>query len=423
MTSAAGLPVERTLESRLARLPGPLVMTAIVLLASNLRPAVNALGAVMPELRAETAMSGGLAGFLLALPTLAFAVLGVGAPALARRIGSHSSVLVAVLALIAGQLLRIIPGTGWLFAGSVVALAGIAVGNVLLPGLVRLHYPRDVSKVTAIYTVMLTAGSALGSALSLPLAHAAGGGWQLGLGMWAALAVPALVPWLVMAVRMSGAGRTASRHGTLGPWSLRRSRLAWAMAGYFGLQSLQAYVIFGWLPQILVDEGMSSEAGGFQVFIVAAVGIPIAAVVPALTKRFPRPWALVVGMNVIYLIGYLGLMLSPVSPAWLWSVLLGIGGGAFPLALTLIALRARTPDGVVALSAFTQSAGYLMATTGPLLFGLGHDATGGWTWPLIGLCVIAVVHLLCGLAAARPRYLEDTLVAPAGTGAAADRAG
>jgi CP family cyanate transporter-like MFS transporter len=186
------------------------------------------------------------------------------------------------------------------------------------------------------------------------------------------------------------------------------------MALYFGLQALQAYVMFGWLPTILADAGVPDTAAALQVAIIAAVGVPISAVTPTLVGRYPAPRLLIIVLTACYLAGYLGVLWAPTTLTWLWSVLIGIGGGAFPVALTLIAMRARTPAGTITLSAFAQSAGYLVASIGPVLIGALHDWTGGWRVPLICLCGVLALHLLAGLAAAWPRYVEDEL--PATTG-------
>lgn len=387
-----------------------LILVSVFALALNLRPAVNALGVVMPELRTSEGLSGGTAGLLLALPTFSFAILGIGAPALAARIGTHRTVLVALVLLTVGQLVRsLVPGLPVLFAGSVLTLAGIAIGNVLLPGLVRLHFPGRVTAVTAGYTTLLLGGGAIGSAVTLPVQQAFGGDWRLGIGIWAALATLVTLPWIATAVV---AGRPAVANPgmvRIPVASLRRSPLAWAMAGYFGLQSLQAYVLLGWMPEILVDAGLSTTAAAAQVSLLALMGIPIAMVVPWLVGRLASPRLLIVGMVAVYLVGYLGLILSPGSTTALWAILLGLGGGAFPTALTLIAVRARTPTGTVALSAFAQSVGYLMASAGPIVFGLVHDWTGAWTWSLILLVILLMVHLATGVAVSKRRYVEDEL--------------
>jgi CP family cyanate transporter-like MFS transporter len=394
-----------------------LALLGILLVAVNLRPLVNALGAVVPELQAATGLSGTASGVLLALPTLCFALVGFVAPALAGRLGTHRTVLLALLVLTGGQLLRAVaPGLPALFLGSVLGLAGAAVGNVLLPGLVRLHFPQSIPAVTAGYTTLLMLGGTIGAGLTLPIEHSLGGDWRTGIGMWATTAVIAIIPWVVMAIPRPPAAVHA-RNRRLPLRMLARAPMAWAMAGFFGSQSLQAYVQFGWLPSIYTSAGLSDTAAAAQVAIIAGVGIPIAAIVPWLLGRLGRQTGLVVGFGICCAAGYIGLLTAPASVPWLFSLLLGVGGGAFPMALTLIALRTRTPQGTMALSGFTQSVGYLIASIGPVGFGFLHDVTGGWTTPLVGLIVVVLVMVACGLRVARPRTLEDEL---AGRQAAAD---
>ncbi len=382
---------------------------AVLLLAINLRPVVNALGAVVPELRDATGLPAGTTGLLLSLPTLAFAVMGLAAPALAARIGPHRTVVVALTALLVGQLVRAaVPGVPALFAGSLLALAGIAVANVLMPGLVRLHFPDRIPLITAAYTTLLTIGGAAAAGLTLPVQRGLGGDWRLGIGLWAATAAVALIPWLLL-IR-SPAGPTAA--GTRLPLrTLARTRVAWALALFFAGQSMVAYVVFGWLAEILVDQGMTDTAAAAQVSIAIAVGIPLAALVPNLLGRTRHPGALVVALASCYLLAFAGLIVSPTDPVWLWAILIGVGTGAFPLALTLIALRARTGLATTSLSAFTQCAGYLIASVGPLGFGLLFDLTGAWTVPLLAMCGVVVVQIGAGLLAVRPRYVEDELPA------------
>jgi CP family cyanate transporter-like MFS transporter len=386
-----------------------LVTIAVLLLAINLCPVVNALGAVVPELRDATGLPAGTTGLLLSLPTLAFAVMGLAAPALAARIGPHRTVVVALTALLVGQLVRAaVPGVPALFAGSLLALAGIAVANVLMPGLVRLHFPDRIPLITAAYTTLLTIGGAAAAGLTLPVQRGLGGDWRLGIGLWAATAAVALIPWLLL-IR-SPAGPTAA--GTRLPLRmLARTRVAWALALFFAGQSMVAYVVFGWLAEILVDQGMTDTAAAAQVSIAIAVGIPLAALVPNLLGRTRHPGALVVALASCYLLAFAGLIVSPTDPVWLWSILIGVGTGAFPLALTLIALRARTGLATTSLSAFTQCAGYLIASVGPLGFGLLFDLTGAWTVPLLAMCGVVVVQIGAGLLAVRPRYVEDELPA------------
>ncbi len=387
-----------------------MITAAVVALALNLRPAVNGLGAVTPELRAATGLSGAAVGVLLALPTLSFALLGLPAASIAARWGTNRTVAIALAAMVVGQLLRsVVPGVPALFVGSAVALAGIAVGNVLMPGIVRLYFPDRIVLMTAVYTTALSAGGAVAAGVTLPIEHAAGGTWRFGLGLWSVTAAIALAPWLAMRSPRPAAGAgVRNQPALIGIRRLARTRLGWVMVGFFGTQALQAYVMFGWLPEILTTAGTTDTVAALYVSLLALIGVLIAAIVPPLLAHV-RVVAVIVTMASCYVAGYVGLILAAGSATWLWTVLVGIGTGAFPVALTLIGMRARTSGGTLALSGFTQSFGYLLASVGPVLFGLVHDVSGGWTVPLLMLIGLALVHLTFGLAAARTRYIEDEL--------------
>jgi CP family cyanate transporter-like MFS transporter len=220
-----------------------------------------------------------------------------------------------------------------------------------------------------------------------------------------------LVPWLVMLFERPVAVVTAKRR-TLPVRALLRSRVSWMLGLFFGMQSAQAYIITSWLSQIVVDAGADLKTGGYAVGVFAALGIPLSAAVPSLLVRQSRLPVVVVVLGGFYLAGYAGLLANPAGGMWLWAALMGIGSGTFPLALTLIALRARTSEGVAALSAFTQCMGYLIASLGPIAIGGLHDLTHGWTVPIVTLMVWAAVMILVGLQVAKPRMVEDDLALP-----------
>lgn len=385
---------------------------AVLLLAINLRPVVNAVGAVIPELRDATGLPASTTGLLLSLPTIAFAVLGLAAPALAARWGAHRTVVCCLVALAVGQLVRaVVPGSVALFAGSLIGLTGIAVGNVLLPGLVRLHFPDRIPLMTAAYTTLLTIGGAAAAGLTLPIERSLGGDWRTGLGMWAATAVVALIPWSLVVHRDPVKGPPPAAGRRLPLRTLARTRVAWALAIFFGCQSMIAYVVFGWLAEILVDTGMSDTTAAFQVAIAITVGIPLAMLVPPLLGRMRRPAILVIALSSCYLIAFVGLIVVPGQYVSLFAALIGVGTGAFPLALTLIALRSRTALATTSLSAFTQCGGYSFASVGPLGFGVLFDVSSTWAVPLLALCCIVVIQALAGCLAVRPRFVEDELPA------------
>ncbi|UAL32032.1 MFS transporter [Nocardioides rotundus] len=374
----------------------------------NLRPAAVSVGPVLAEVRAGLGMSATLAGLLTSLPVVAFAGVGALAPWLARRIGVHRVTLASLVCVAAGLTGRALVGSETAFlALSMLALAGMATANVLLPSLVKLHFPDRIGRVTAIYTTALAVGLTSSLVLTVPIAEAFGT-WRAGLGAWAVLAVLAALPWLSL---IGHDQHTAAAPRGVSLTQVARTPLGVAMAVFFGLQSLQAYSIFGWFAQLWRDAGYSPTAAGALVGVVAGVSIPLSSWLPAAAARRQHQRGLLIGVMACYPVAYVGLMLAPYSLAVLWAILVGVGACTFPLILTMIGLRARTPAGTAALSGFTQSAGYLLAAFGPFTVGALHDATGGWTWPLAFLLALAVPQLLVGLYAARPRFIEDQLPA------------
>lgn len=385
---------------------GWLVLTGIVLLSFNLRPTAVSVGPVLEELRESLHMSASQAGLLTSLPVLAFAVFGAMAPRFAARVGLHRAALTAVFAVILGLVGRSLVSHELPFlALSALALAGMAVANVLMPSLVKLHYPDRIGPVTAIYTTALAIGLTSGLLLTVPISEALGG-WRWGLGAWGILAVLAAIPWLGL-IAHDQRPKIVERAITVG--EVARTRLGLAMALFFGLQSIQAYVVFGWFAQLWRDAGYSPAAAGALVAIVAGVSIPLSLWIPAAAARRSDQRGIGLGLLACYPFGYGMLLVAPHTLAIPAAILIGAGCCVFPLILTIIGLRAHTPAGTAALSSFTQAAGYLIAALGPFGIGWLHDLTGGWTVPLIALLIIVIPLALTMLYIGKPAYIEDAV--------------
>jgi len=385
-----------------------LLVVGIVVLAASLRPAVTSLGAVLDLVREDLGIAGWLAGVLTALPVLSFAAVGALTHLLTHRLGVHRTALFALLAIVAGSGVRAIADSPALFtAGSAVALAGMAVGNVSLPPLVKLHFPDRIPTLTAVYSCALLTGAAIPAGLTVPIADAAGT-WRWGLGVWAVAAGVAALPWILL---LRQDVREREPPAQLVPRRLVRSRLAWSMAIFFGAQSAQAYSQFGWLPSIYTDAGLSPGSAALMLMVLTLIGVPAPLVLPAYARATDDHRPLVVAFSVVTAAGWTGLLVVPTTVPWLWAALLGLGGAAFPWVLAMIALRTRTTEGTAALSGFVQSTGYLMSAVGPLGTALLHDITGSWTLPLWGLMALTLPMLWTGVHFARPRSLEDELAA------------
>lgn len=382
---------------------------AIVLAAINLRTAVTSVGPLLDDLEHSIGLSSGLAGLLTTLPVICFAGLGWVTPRMANRLGAVRTLTAALALMTAGLILRVLVGDALLFLlFSVPALAGGAMGNVLLPAMVKRHFPTRVGPVTAVYTTALAVGTTVAAAAVVPIASIGGArSWRVGLGSWAALSALAVVVWLA---------RRPSRDATVGDapahaWLLRDSRTAWAMALFFGAQSMQAYIAFGWFANFFQEQaGFSSARAGLLVAFLSALSIPMSMAVPAVAARVRSQRSLVILFVACYVAAYVGMLAAPAAGAWAWALLAGVGGGAFPFALTLIGLRSRGPAVTGALSAFTQSIGYSIAAIGPLLVGVLHGATGGWNAPFVLMFADLVLLAGAGWVVAAPRFVDDEVV-------------
>ena len=383
-----------------------LIGVAIILTGLNLRTAVNSVGPVLEELQAGLGLSSGLAGLVTTMPVLCFALIGFAGPPLSARFRDSHVLSGALLAMAAGLVLRAVAGAFWLFlAGTLLAMVGGALGNVLLPGLVKRHFPGRTGLLVGAYGTAMAVGGAVAAVSTAPIAAATGAdGWRWALGVWAALALVAALPWL--AVPAASAAARAER-AAVRMRGLLHSRLAIALSVFFGLQAMQAYVIIGWSAQYLRDMGLSAAAAGLLLGINAAVVIPVNAAVPPLTvhPRLQRP--LLLFFMACYSAGWIGLWVAPLSAPWLWMTLLAVGLGTFAMALTLMGLRARTPETTAALSTVVQGWGYVLAGAGPLLVGVLRGATGGYT----GMFVLALAGVagltVTGWLVTRQRYVDD----------------
>ena len=384
---------------------GVLLVVGIVLLAVNLRPALTGLTPLIGQIRADTGISYGVAGLLTALPLLAMGLLSPIASLLAHRFGMERVLLASMLVLAAGILLRSAGAVTALFLGTAVLGAAIAIGNVLLPGLVKREFPERVGLMTSTYSTALAVSAAIAAGASFPLADQVGIGWRASLGAWALLALVAAVAWLpqMRSARPTNASPADSQKVN-GPW---RSALAWQVTLFMGLQSLGYYVVLTWLPEILQEQaGISASLAGWMLALAQAVGIASIFLAPVLASMRPSQHGVVVVAVALTGAGALGLLVAAETATALWVVLLGLGQGAcFSLALTFFALRAPDSEHSAALSGMAQSVGYLLAAVGPFLFGLLRDTTHAWTVPLALLFAVAMCLLLTGLGAARDAHV------------------
>ena len=399
-----------------------LVLAGIVLSAFNLRTAVTSLTPLLQQLGDTFAFSSTMAGVFGMLPTAAFALFGVLSPRIAKHVGLERTALLAMLLAAIGLFSRGAAGsTSALLATSIIALAGMGIGNIVLPPLVKRYFADRVGTVSTLYITMLQLGTILPALVAVPLAAAAG--WRVSLGSWGVFALIATLPWLALLLverrkdsplaqvhdqAVSATDEAPELAAPASTGQVWRSPVAWGMALMFGMTSLITYSMFTWLPKLLSEAGGSAALGGSMVALFSTLGLVSALTMPALATRIRNPMWIVAACTGFYLIAFSGLLLAPMKWPLLWVALLGMGPSTFPLALTMINLRTRTAGGSAALSGFMQGVGYTLSCAGPFFFGWLHSLTHGWAWPFAFLGVCLLTLLAGGYLVSKPRMLEDT---------------
>ncbi len=381
------------------------LLIGIILIGSNLRAPLTSVGSLISFIREDLEISNAMAGAITTLPLLAFALLSPFAPKIANRIGMEWTIFFSLLILTIGILIRSFFGVTLLFAGTVLIGLAIAIGNVLLPGFIKMNFPLKVGLMTGVYAVFMNLFAALASGLSVPISSISEVGWKGSLAFWGFLSIVALLFWIPQLRRQADSSK-AVVNSTKRANSIWKSPLAWYITIFMGMQSLIFYTLITWLPDILQSYGYSSSVAGWMLSLMQFALIPITFIVPVIAERITNQKVLSGITGVLFIIGIVGLIvgnqfLLPVS-----VILIGIAGGtAFSLSMMFFSLRTTSGRQASEMSGMAQSFGYLLAAVGPVLFGALHDVTAGWTLPLCALIIVSSIIFICGLQAGRNRVI------------------
>ncbi|MFE2227133.1 CynX/NimT family MFS transporter [Streptomyces kronopolitis] len=389
-----------------------LLMAGIVLAALNMRTALAGVSPLLGEIGRHFRLTPTASSLVTTIPLVFMGLGSIAAPKLARRWGTEAVLCGALVALCGGIVLRIAPPVVALFAGCAVVGSSIALLNVLMPGLIKRDFPDRAAGMTALYSTAMILGATVSAATAVPLEDALGS-WQGSLVSWSLLAAVAAVVWIPQALLVRRGSRhgapaaTPAHHGAAGP-RLSRSPLAWQVTLFMGSQSLIAYVSIAWMPTIFTDHGMAKSEAGLVFAFSTLLQMAGSFVVPVLAGRMRRQRLLGVAVSALMACGVAGLLLAPVAGSWLWAVLLGVGqGGALGLALTMMVLRSGDAHTAARLSGMAQTGGYLLAAAGPLVLGAVHQATGGWSLPLVLLLGVCAGLALLATGAGRDRRIGE----------------
>ncbi|MDQ0300723.1 CP family cyanate transporter-like MFS transporter [Salibacterium salarium] len=383
------------------------LLLGIIFIAFNLRPAITSVGPLIGFIREDTGISNGVAGLLTTIPLLAFALLSPFAPTIGQRLGKERTVFIGGIILTAGILVRATGLIPPLFLGTALAGAGIAICNVLLPGIVKEHFPTKVGLMTGVYTTSMVLWASAASGFSIPITNGFDLEWNTSLGTWVLLTLPALLFWLPQLKNKPNTVHSFDDE-TNQP-SVWRSKLAWQVTFFMGLQSFLFYCLITWLPEILQARGIDASAAGWMLSIMQFIGFPLSFFIPVIADRLSNQKGIVIGISCLYFIGLGGLLMDGSFVLLAVSVFLfGLAqGGALSLSLTLLGLRAQSAKQASQLSGMAQSFGYLLAAIGPFSIGILFDMYHSWIPAIIIFLIVTAGMLWSGIGAGRNRYVFE----------------
>ncbi|GGW63635.1 CP family cyanate transporter-like MFS transporter [Winogradskyella epiphytica] len=391
-------------ENGLNKASRTLLLVGVLFISVNLRPALSSIGPLIDMIRQDIGLSDTLLGLLTTLPLIAFGIVSTITPLFTKRFGIGNTILGAMVLLTSGIIIRSFGSIFELYLGTILLGIAIAFGNVLIPAIIKRNFPHKAGFVTSLYSGIMSLGAAIAAGLSVPLAVELNLGWRGSLGVWAVLAIIAMVIWIPNLKRIN---RTPPRRSFKEAMrKLSGTVLVWKLALYMGFQSLAFYVILAWLPAILIDRGYDASYAGWMLSLSQATGIIGAIIIPIWAGSRKDQRLVIVSLIIIEVLALIGLMLPGIGMVELWVGLIGmVLGGTFGLALLLIVLRSKDAETAAELSGIVQSIGYFIAASGPFIVGLIYDLTHVWNYGLMLLVVISILKLLMGIDVGKNRKI------------------
>lgn len=384
-----------------------ILISGIMLVALNLRSAVTVVGPLAERMHQE-GLNRESIGALTSIPLVLFGFAGLWAGWIGGRIGFARTLGYGLLILSLGCFLRSVPDEGagiWRFVGTILIGTGIALGNVLLPSVVKSRYPAHIGPLTSLYSTALNLGAAFGIALAVPLADRLSGGWQASLASWG---VVAFVSFLLWAPQMRHTPAVRPRSSPLASVSvLARQKRAWQITIHMGLQSMTFYSSVAWLPTVLQSRGLDETDAAQWVAAMQVLGCVASFIVPTLAGRQKAQSGWVVGCALTSAVSLIGILWLPALWVGVAVLTLGLGlNASFGLSLLLIAVRSHDTDTSASLSSMAQAGGYLLAAPGPMLIGWVQTVTDSWIFSFGAIAILAILTAGFGYLAGRGGTLQ-----------------
>ncbi len=389
-----------------------LVVIAILLMASNMRSPIVALGSIAPVVQDALGLSAAHIGWLGAIPMLMFALGALVSPAIGKRYGLENTLIAVVIVLTAGIIMRS-TWTTWngFLIGTILLSLAIGFANTLVAPVIKQHTPGNIALVTSMFSLTMSVMAGIVSGLVYPLSEQVG--WQWALGGWASLGIAALVAWIILRLKLGSSNKMplvtlteneAAQEAT----SVWKSALAWQLAIFMGLQSLLFYTIAAFLPSIWISKGLSEvEAGSMASIFQFMAPIAIIGMTWLIRKRGVRLQTVAIGATVLNVIGLIGISYLPSLMPLVWTAVMGLGCAAiFTLCIMLFSLRTYTPNQASKLSGMAQTIAYLVAFAGPFGAGWLYELSGNWNGPLLFILILTIINVIIAWLASRPIMID-----------------
>lgn len=382
-----------------------LFVLGIVCISFTMRSPITSVGPIIDLLKEQLHISNVIAGFITTIPLLAFAIVSPIVPKIARKYGIERALFLSLFILAIGVILRSTGSSIALYSGTVLIGIGIAFSNVLMPSILKLRFPLQIGLLTGIFTVAMNVTASIAAGVSYPIASSAFG-WQGALGIWLVFIVIAIAVWFPQTRTVSH--QQTQQTGQSPAKKIWQYPLTWALTFAMGLQSFLFYTTASWIPSMLIEQGMQPSAAGIMFSIMQLSQIPMTFLIPILAGRTNDQRKIVVFFTILYMIGFGGLLLEWTNATIIWMILLGLAGGAsFGMCMMFFSVRARNAYEAAELSGFGQSLGYVLAATGPVLYGFVHDQAGSFHKANILYIVVALLVFIFSYISAKDRYVTN----------------
>ncbi|PTJ62917.1 CynX/NimT family MFS transporter [Mammaliicoccus sciuri] len=380
-----------------------ILFTGILLIGASLRAPITSVGIALPSIKETLNLSNTSVSLITIIPLLSFAVISLFAAKISHKFGLERTVFGALILICIGIALRAITGVSWLYVGTILIGVGIAFGNVLTPGIIKMNFPLRIGIMTGYYTVVMNIFGSASSYVTAPLVKHFN--YNIAISLIGIVTFIGIIIWSFQLNKHE----TVNSSQTTTNINVWKSPLSWQITLLMGGQSMMFYSLINWLPEFLLSHGTPINEAGIYLSILQLAIIPLTFVTPIFAEKMKNQVLITFVTGLLFVLGILTLMLQP-NWAFLGIILIGIASGlAFGLVNTFFGLR--TENGLTAakLSGMSQSVGYLFAAIGPLLFGILHDATNSWNTSFGILLVTSIIIMIIGSRAGRNITIEQTL--------------